>query len=64
MLCQLVSPPQSLYKYKYNTPRTMPHTLLVSFSLLALVVTARPIAPVSYVLNHKPCRSKRVHTPQ
>ncbi|KAH9990215.1 hypothetical protein BJV74DRAFT_444018 [Russula compacta] len=25
----------------------MPHTLLVSFSLLALVVTARPIAPVS-----------------
>lgn len=31
---------------------TMPHTLLVSFSLLALVVTARPIVPVSYVLNY------------
>ena len=29
----------------------MPRTLLVSFSLLALVVTARPIVPVPYVLG-------------
>ena len=34
---------------------TMPHTLLVSFSLLALVVTARPIVPISYVLNYDLC---------
>ncbi len=38
---------------------TMPHTLLVSFSLLALVVTARPIVPVSYVLNYDLCRPLR-----
>ena len=36
----------------------MPHTLLVSFSLLALVVTARPIAPVSYVSYDVPRRSQ------
>lgn len=39
----------------------MPHTLLVSFSLLALVVTARPIAPVSYVLYDDPCPSQLTH---
>jgi hypothetical protein len=39
----------------------MPHTLLVSFSLLALVVTARPIAPVSYVFYGDQCRSQLTH---
>lgn len=33
----------------------MAHTLLVSFSLLALVVTARPIVPISYVFNYGLC---------
>jgi hypothetical protein len=34
-----------------NTICLMPRTLLVSFSLLALVVTARPIVPIPYVLG-------------
>ena len=50
----LSSPSRSLY----NTSCMMPHTLLVSFSLLALVVTARPIAPVSYVFYGDQCRSR------
>jgi hypothetical protein len=40
----------------------MPHTLLVSFSLLALVVTARPIAPVSHVFYGGQCRSRLTYT--
>jgi len=41
VVVSLFSPSRSLYH------TSMPHTLLVSFSLLALVVTARPIVPIS-----------------
>ena len=61
-LVLVVSPPQSLYDIRHTY--TMPHTLLVSFSLLALVVTARPIAPVSYVFNRGPRRPGDIHTLQ
>ncbi|KAI9438309.1 hypothetical protein H4582DRAFT_1954147 [Lactarius indigo] len=39
--------PNIIILHSCDSTPTMPHTLLVSFSLLALVVTARPIAPVS-----------------